>query len=608
MKFILFSIQLVWTFSVIGQPYSSSSIFAHNDYATPRPFYTAYENQVGFIEADVFLVDNNLRVAHTEKELAQAKTLQELYLTPLKQKILENNGFAYTDREKMLTLMIDLKTEASVTLPALINIVSTYPELIHSKNFRIAISGNMPAPHTWSQYPSWLYFDGRPAINYTPDQLQRVVMISTSMAALTNWNGKGVLVKEHYERVKDVVSKAHAVGKPVRFWGAPDFISAWMKLISLVKADIINTDHVEACVQFFKNREFTTYQGEVSHTAYVPAPKVKWKKTPQNIILLIGDGTGLAQLYSGYTANHGSLSIFNIPTVGLCVTASANNYITDSAAGATALATGTLTNNRYIGVDANGQPVATLVEILRQQNYHTALITSDDVTGATPASFYAHQPERGMSEPIANDFLKSKVDILIGGGMKNFSERKDNRNLLDTLKKQGYTVATRFAALDTITNSRFVILDNETVLPIQKGRGEILSRSLNKSLQVFSGKGKKFFIMVEGAQIDWGGHANNLGYIVTEVLDFDKTAAEAMKFVDADDDTLLIITADHETGGLSLIDGDLKTGFVQGAFSTTDHSGIPVPVFAYGPGSEYFKGVYLNTAIFVKIKQLLNKK
>ncbi|MBX2894680.1 MAG: alkaline phosphatase [Cyclobacteriaceae bacterium] len=608
MKINILLIVLLLTLKGFGQSYSPSQIFAHNDYATAKPFYTAYQNQVGYIEADIFLVADELKVAHTEAELKNAALLEDLYLKPIQKVLIENNGYAYKDSEQVLTLMIDLKTAATTTLPVLIKKIESYPQLLQAKTFRIAVSGNMPAPQTWNQFPQWLYFDGRPGITYSADQLQRVVMISTGMAALTNWNGKGVLVKEHYERVMDVVSKAHAVGKPVRFWGAPDFISAWMKLISLVKADIINTDHVEACVQFFKNREFTTYQGEVSHTAYVPAPKVKWKKTPQNIILLIGDGTGLAQLYSGYTANHGSLSIFNIPTVGLCVTASANNYITDSAAGATALATGTLTNNRYIGVDANGQPVATLVEILRQQNYHTALITSDDVTGATPASFYAHQPERGMSEPIANDFLRSKVDILIGGGVKNFSERKDNRNLLDTLKKQGYTVATRFAALDTITNSKFVILDNETVLPIQKGRGEILSRSLNKSLQVFSGKGKKFFIMVEGAQIDWGGHANNLGYIVTEVLDFDKTAAEAMKYVDADDDTLLIITADHETGGLSLIDGDLKTGFVQSGFSTTDHSGIPVPVFAYGPGADLFKGVYPNTHIFVKIKQLLDKK
>jgi alkaline phosphatase len=608
MKINLLLVVSVLALKGFAQSYSTSQIFAHNDYATTRPFYTAYQNQVGYVEADIFLTTGGLKVAHTEADLPKAILLEDLYLKPIQKVLIENNGYAYQGNDQMLTLMIDLKTEPSSTLPVLINLIESYPQLIESKTFRIAVSGNMPPPDEWNKYPKWLLFDGRPTINYTPDQLQRVVMISTSMNALTTWNGKGVLIKDQYERVMGIVSKAHEIGKPVRFWGAPDFVSAWMKLTSLVKADIINTDHVEACVQFFKNRNFTTYQGDISHVAYVPNPKVNWKKKPVNIILMIGDGTGLAQLYSGYTANQGNLSIFNIPTVGLCVTASASNYITDSAAGATAIATGTKTNNRHIGVDSNEKSVPTLVEILHQKGYHTALISCDDVTGATPASFYAHQPERNMSEPIANDFTRSNVDILIGGGLENFSERKDNRNLLDSLVAYGYSVATQFTALDTISNSRFVVLDNEAVRPIQKGRGDFLSKSLRKSLQVFETNRQKFFMMIEGAQIDWGGHDNNLSYIVTEVLDFDKTVAEAMKYVDADDNTLLLVTADHETGGLSLIDGDIKSGFVQGSFSTTDHSGIPVPLFAYGPGADFFKGVYSNTAVFIKIKQLLDKK
>jgi alkaline phosphatase len=607
MKIKLLFFQLFLTQNCFAQTYSPSQIFAHNDYATAKPFYTAYQNQVGYIEADIFLTDGELKVAHTESELTNADLLKNLYLAPIQKVLIENNGYAYKGSNQMLTLMIDLKTGASTTLPVLIKLIESYPQLIQSKTFRIAISGNIPAVFEWSSYPSWLYFDGRPGINYTPDQLQRVIMISTSLPSLTNWNGKGVFIKDHFERVMNVVNQAHAMEKPIRFWGSPDFVSAWMKLINLVKVDIINTDRVEELVQFFKNIKNTTYTNGEIHQAYMPSPSSKWKKKPTNIILMIGDGTGLAQLYSGYTANHGSLSIFNIPTIGLCVTNSANNYITDSAAGATAIATGSKTNNRYVGVDMSGKPVSTLVEMLHLEGYHTALITCDDVTGATPASFYAHQPERGMSEQIANDFLKSNVDILIGGGLENFSLRKDKRNLLDSLHAYGYSVATQFEALDTITSSRFVVLDNDVVTSIQKGRGEFLSKSLKKSLNVL-GNRQKFFLMLEGAQIDWGGHDNNLGYIVTEVLDFDKAVAEAMKYVDADDNTLLIVTADHETGGLSLIEGDIESGFVQGSFSTTDHSGIPVPLFAYGPGADLFKGVYPNNEIFVKIRRLLNKK
>ncbi len=608
MKINLLLIVLFIALKGFAQSYSTSQIFAHNDYATARPFHTAYQNQVGYIEADIFLTAGELRVAHTEAELMNAALLEDLYLKPIQKLLIENNGYAYKGSDQVLTLMIDLKTGANTTLPVLIKLIESYPQLIQSKTFRVAISGNMPAVSEWSSYPSWLYFDGRPGINYTPDQLQRIVMISTSLPSLTNWNGKGVLVKDHYERVMNIVSQAHAMKKPMRFWGSPDFVSAWMKLINLVKVDIINTDHVEELVQFFKNIKNTTYINDEVHQAYMPSPSSKWKKKPTNIILLIGDGTGLAQLYSGYTANRGSLSIFNIPTIGLVLTASASNYITDSAAGATAISTGSKTNNRHVGVDPNGKPVSTLVEILHTEGYRAALITCDDVTGATPASFYAHQPERGMSEQIANDFLKGNVDILIGGGLENFSARKDKRNLLDSLLVDGYTVATQFAALDTITSSRFVVLDNNVVTPIQNGRGEFLSKSLKKSLKVLDANNQKFFLMLEGAQIDWGGHANNLGYIVTEVLDFDKAVTEAMKYVDADDNTLLLVTADHETGGLSLIEGDIESGFVQGSFSTTDHSGIPVPIFAYGPGADLFKGVYPNTEIFVKIKRLLGKK
>lgn len=608
MKVNLLFAQFFLTLSCFAQSYSPSQVFAHNDYATERPFYTAYQNQVGYIEADIFLAAGELKVAHTESELANAVLLEDLYLKPIQKILIENNGYAYKDSDQVLTLMIDLKTEARSTLPVLIRLIESYPQLIQSRTFSIAISGNLPAPAEWSNYPKWLFFDGRSGINYTQDQLQRVVMISASLPSLTNWNGKGVFVKDHFDRVMNIVNQAHAMKKPIRFWGSPDFVSAWIKLIHLVKVDIINTDHVAELVHFFKNIKNTTYSNNDIHQAYMPSPSIKWKKKPTNIILMIGDGTGLAQLYSGYTANHGSLSIFNIPTVGLCVTTSANNYITDSAAGATAIATGSKTNNRYIGVDSNAKPVSTLVELLHLQDYHTALITCDDVTGATPASFYAHQPERGMSEQIANDFLKSNVDILIGGGLENFSLRKDKRNLLDSLHAYGYSVATQFEALDTITNSRFVVLDNEVVTPIQRGRGEFLSKSLSKSLSILGVNRQKFFLMLEGAQIDWGGHDNNLGYIVTEVLDFDKAVAEAMKYVDADDNTLLIVTADHETGGLSLIEGDIESGFVQGSFSTTDHSGIPVPLFAYGPGAELFKGVYPSHEIFVKIRRLLNKK
>jgi alkaline phosphatase len=136
------------------------------------------------------------------------------------------------------------------------------------------------------------------------------------------------------------------------------------------------------------------------------------------------------------------------------------------------------------------------------------------------------------------------------------------------------------------------------------GRNEFLTRSLQKTIKTL---GNRFFIMAEGAQIDYGGHVNNLPYVITEMMDFDKAIGEAMKFADEDGHTLVIVTADHETGGLSLLDGDISKGQADGNFSSNDHSAVMVPVFAYGPHSLEFRGVYENTEIFAKIIRLLKR-
>jgi len=115
-------------------------------------------------------------------------------------------------------------------------------------------------------------------------------------------------------------------------------------------------------------------------------------------------------------------------------------------------------------------------------------------------------------------------------------------------------------------------------------------------------------MMVEGSQIDHGGHSNNLKQVITENSDFDQVVGNALRFADEDGETLVIVTADHETGGLTLLDGNIKNGYVWGDFSTNDHTGTPVPVFAYGPHAGDFRGVYQNTEIFNKILALIKAK
>ena len=590
---------------ITAQDYHSSSIFAHNDYVHPVPFYVSYSQQVGFIEADVFLYQSQLAVAHTKEEINPNQLLAELYLKPLANYITENQGYPYADHSQSLTLMIDLKTEGVSTLNALVKELNQYPVVLSAQQFYITVSGDVPDPSVWKNYPTYIHFDGRPHINYTDEQLKRVHLISTSFQLYSRWNGKGVIPQAERDKLHAVIQQVHAKGKPIRFWATPDFTNAWITLMKM-KVDIIGTDDVLALSAFVQKLPASRFQSDQYHEVDQPKKDHSLsRKNPKNIILLIGDGMGLTQLYAGYTANKGRLSIFTIPTIGFSITTSADSYITDSAAGATAMSTGSKTNNRYIGMDTSARPLATIPEKIRDKGYATALISAGDITDATPAAFYAHQPERSFSEAIANDFMASNVDILIGGGIKSFTQRADKRNLFQELTKKGYTVSGSFSSIDTVRSSKFVILDDAAVVSKMKGRGDFLSRSLNKSLNTFTRARKPFFIMAEGAQIDYGGHDNSIAYVAREVMDFDQAVAEAMKFVDHDRETLLIITADHETGGLTLTDGNLSTGFVQGNFSTNDHTAVMVPVFSYGPGADLFKGVYQNTALQQKILQLL---
>ncbi|OXB25318.1 alkaline phosphatase [Flavobacterium tructae] len=588
-----------------AQEYSSANIHSHNDYAGKLPFYEAYSNEAGVIEADVFLRNNELLVAHTSEGIKTYNTLRSLYLDPLSKKIKNLEGKVYPEN-KPLILMIDIKSEADATLKGIVQQLKTYPDLISNKNLKVVISGKRPEPSNWNQYPEFIYFDGRRNETYSSEQLSRVEMISEDLKELTVWNGKGVMTQADLEKVQSVIKQVHAQNKKIRFWSTSDNVNTWMTLMNL-KVDYIGTDNVPALTQFIQKIKSTFYQNTSFYQAYKPKNTALFSKNsrPKNVILLIGDGMGLTQIYAGYTANKGQLNLFNIPIQGLSITKSSDSYITDSAAGATAMATGHKTNNRFISVDENGKGLELITQQLAKKKYKTAIISAGNITDATPAAFYAHQSERTLSEPIAADFLDNPSDILIGGGAKEFTNRKDGRDLSKIITEKGYTFSDQFKSLDTIKNSRFVVVDDASVVSMKEGRGDFLAKSLAKTTTIFSKTKNPFFVMAEGAQIDYGGHKNDLEYVVREMLDFDKLVGQAMEFVDQNQETLLIVTADHETGGLSLIDGSIEKGYVQGSFSTNDHTAVPVPVFAYGPGAANFMGVYQNTEIYSKILEAL---
>ncbi len=333
--------------------------------------------------------------------------------------------------------------------------------------------------------------------------------------------------------------------------------------------------------------------------------QVSTKKNPKNIILLIGDGMGLAQIYSGMTANRGQLFLQNFKYIGFSKTYSADNYVTDSAAGGTALSCGVKTNNGAIGVDANNQPVPNIREMAEKKGLKTGLVSTSAITHATPASFIAHQNSRSSYEGIAADFMKTNIDVFIGGGIKNFEARKDGRNLSRELKEKGYQVLYDMNQISQVKSGKLAGLTAPEHNPAMPIRGEMLVQATQTAINLLSQSRKGFFLMVEGSQIDFLAHSQATPGVVLETLDFDRAVGAALKFAAGNKETLVIVTADHETGGMTINKGDLKTGRVTARYTSTDHTGIPVPVFAFGPGADQFTGFMENTDIAKKMMRLL---
>jgi alkaline phosphatase len=339
---------------------------------------------------------------------------------------------------------------------------------------------------------------------------------------------------------------------------------------------------------------------------YTAAGEPEREKKPLNIILLIGDGMGVAQVYSGYTANQGILNLLQFRSVGFSFTHSASDYITDSGAGGTAIATGHKTYNGAIGVNKDSYICKTILEYAEDMDLSTGLVSTSAITHATPASFIAHNRDRNDYEGIAADFLKTDIDVFIGGGRNHFSTRKDGRNLISELRSKNYQVIFSLDSIINISAGKLAGLSAPEHHPsVIEGRGEMLPSAVQTALNILDNNKKGFFLMVEGSQIDWGGHSNNTEYVAAEMVDFDRAIGVALEFAKKNPNTLVIVTADHETGGMAITGGELDKGNVTASFATTNHTAVMVPVFAYGPGAELFQGFQDNTDIFYKMMSLL---
>lgn len=327
----------------------------------------------------------------------------------------------------------------------------------------------------------------------------------------------------------------------------------------------------------------------------------------KNVILMIGDGMGLSQVSAAWVANRGKLNLDNCNYAGFSRTWCANKLITDSGAAGTAMATGKKAAYHSISVDMQGKPLSSLTDLAREKGCRTGVVVTCGLYDATPAAFCANNADRDKEEAIAAGYLDCEVDYIFGGGRDKFSKRLDGRNLLTEMEQKGYQVFTDWDETRPPLAGRVICIPTEGQLPLARERGDLFAKVSLQAIQMLDNK-KGFFAMLEGSRIDDCGHWNDLPKLIDEVLDFDCSIGEVLKWAEQDGETLVIVLADHETGGLTLLDGDLKSGSVSGNFASKGHSGIMVPVYAYGPGAVEFSGIYENTEIFHKIVKLLNLK
>ena len=344
---------------------------------------------------------------------------------------------------------------------------------------------------------------------------------------------------------------------------------------------------------FFIAVLLTLWLSPLSH-AQTPAGEI-----PKNIILFIGDGMGLAHVTAAYI-DQGGLNLEKFPHTGFVFTSSIDKFLPSSCGATTTLATGVETKVDFVGLDASGRPVKTILEHAQEQGRGTGLISTSSLTDATPACFVAHLPSRAMDNRIAVALAQKDIDVLIGGGLAYFlpasdprSARRDNQDLVAVLAEthQIVTTADEFQALKKPAKlAAFLALGDMPAVPLRRVS---LSDMTRKAIEILAQNKNGFFLMIEASQIDWASHHGYGEDLIRETVDLDKAVGVALDFVKNRDDTLIIVASDHETGGYVILDGSVNNKKVtQSIFLTSGHSATMVPIFAKGPGGDVFSGIH----------------
>ncbi len=328
----------------------------------------------------------------------------------------------------------------------------------------------------------------------------------------------------------------------------------------------------------------------------------------RNVIFLIGDGMGLShtsmlEIEEGYRPT----AFDRAQSVALVATRSANNRVTDSAAAGTALATGSKTNNSALGLTPDSVELVSMMELARDRGRATGLVVTCYLQHATPAAFYANSMSRSRYDAITEQLVACDFDVLIGGGTRWMNEQR-----WQLIRDKGYTIVESHEALATAEGDRLFAMLAEEYLPKAPERGNYLPEATQKALELLSRNKEGFLLMVEGSQIDGAGHANDAAYLLAEMRDFEQTIAAAMDFADRHKGTLVVVTADHETGGLTMPSGKsdftLSESGIDYRFGSGSHTAIRVPAYFYGTAAEQFGGQMDNTELATKLMEVMGLK
>lgn len=349
-------------------------------------------------------------------------------------------------------------------------------------------------------------------------------------------------------------------------------------------------------------------------------------ETPQNIILFIGDGMGHNHRIAAQWVSmgiDGQLDMDDMPRHGWVATRSADSDITDSAAASTAMACGIKTKNGTIGMDMNFNSVASILEIAVAEGKKVGLVTTTQIAHATPAAFAAHVESRKEMSEIASQMVAAGIDVMMGGGENDLLPvnqkgcypdaglRVDGRNLIEEAISDGYKYvcnADELMQIDVESSLRLigVFADEGLTRPFSPS----LSEMTQKAIAILSQGTDGFFLMVEAGQIDWSSHQNDAIHAIQSALELNEAVKEAKKFFKVNPSTLIIVTADHETGGMSLSLNPQKVKINAESFrmpdgtcfyvqwTTTGHTGQNVPITSWGPLSAMLSGKIENTDIF----------